>query len=322
MKNILFMLSFIFIAPAFAQHVGVEQVSPLSEQDVADIDSIDEEIGVGLSRPLEFEEDTELLSEQPAPPSSLTDNFAPPPSEANSEEGGSKTWLNSLKNIKSSGGSEESLEAMMEQSKKEDNKRSNASVFDISGLMLRMSVQQAESVMQNRGYKKVMARPEVPNFIKWRNEELCRAKGVIGYERLANCVLMMAKKDGHEYIEVENFVKYDTQEEIEVRFTSNFTGNKVYRISYKSMAPNITGNSQKAVYIRNIKIYDFWKKMSQKYGAPDDREKVIWGLGGNKPYMQASTGYLVLEDPMLRELDYTRMSREDQRYMNTNMYSF
>lgn len=45
-------------------------------------------------------------------------------------------------------------------------------------------------------------------------------------------------------------------------------------------------------------------------------------MGGNKPYLKAKTGFLLLEDPMLRELDYTRMSREDQRYMNTDLYSF
>ena len=55
---------------------------------------------------------------------------------------------------------------------------------------------------------------------------------------------------------------------------------------------------------------------------PDNKDEVTWGLGMNKPYMKASTGFLVLEDPMLRELDYTRMSREDQRFMNTDLYSF
>ena len=30
----------------------------------------------------------------------------------------------------------------------------------------------------------------------------------------------------------------------------------------------------------------------------------------------------MLEDPMLRELDYTRMSREDAKFMNTNLYNF
>ena len=242
-----------------------------------------------------------------------------------------KTWIGKItekaaKEISSSGdkgkSSDESMEQLMQSASQKKNKRSNASVFDISGVMLRMSKEQVERIMQNRGFQKVHEKYEIPNFIRWRNEEKCRNSGVVGYERLANCVAETAKKEGHRYTETLKFSKFDTKEHITVRFTSNFTRNKVYKITYKSMAQTITGNSAKAIYLRNIKIYDFWKRINQKYGAPDNKDEVIWGLGGSKPYMQASSGYLLLEDPMLRELDFTRMSREDQRYMNTDLYNF
>ncbi len=202
------------------------------------------------------------------------------------------------------------------------NRRSNASVFDISGVMLRMSLKQVETTMQNRGFRKIMQKYQIPNFIKWRNEEYCRNTGVVGYERIESCITQKAKKDNHQYVQTAKYAKYDTKEEIEVTFSSNFTDNKVIKIVYKSQAANIKGNSPKAVYLRNIKVYDFWKKINQKYGKPDDKDNVTWGMGGDKPFLKASTGYLKLEDPMLRELDYTRMSREDQRYMNTDLYSF
>lgn len=218
--------------------------------------------------------------------------------------------------------SDNNLETMIEKSKRR-NQRSNASVFDISGAMLRMSFQQIDDTLTRRGYRRSMQKLDIPNFIRWRNEDKCRAAGVVGYERLENCVIKIAQRDKNQYVETAGYAKYDTKENIVVKFTSNFTNNKAYKISYKSEAAiNITGNSQKAIYLRNIKVYDFWKKINQKYGNPDNRDDVIWGLGGNKPYLQASTGRLVLEDPMLRELDYTRMSREDQRFMNTDLYSF
>jgi hypothetical protein len=91
---------------------------------------------------------------------------------------------------------------------------------------------------------------------------------------------------------------------------------------YSSEAANIKGAGAKAEYLRNLKIYDFWKKVNQKYGAPDNKEQIIWGLGDNKPSLQAATGKLILFDPMLRELDFTRMSREDQKFMNTAYYTF
>lgn len=217
------------------------------------------------------------------------------------------------------------LESLVSDARKNNqtsNRRSNASVFDISGVMLRMSLKQVDRTMQNRGFRKVSQRYQIPNFIKWRNEEYCRNSGVVGYERVEACITQKAKKDNHQYVQTTKYIKYDTKEEMAVTFSSNFTDNKVIKIVYKSQAANITGNSPKAVYLRNIKIYDFWKKINQKYGKPDDKENVTWGMGGDKPFLKASTGYLKLEDPMLRELDYTRMSREDQRYMNTDLYSF
>lgn len=236
------------------------------------------------------------------------------------------TWINKIKTPITGGVSKSSepdlsLESMVQKAKKTKN-RSNASVFDISGAMLRMTFEQIDKILTQRGYKRSVQKLDIPNFIRWRNEDKCRSSGVVGYERLANCVIKIARQDKHEYIETAAYAKFDTKEDIEIRFTSNFTNNKAYKIVYKSEALNIGGNSPKMMYLRNIKIFDFWKKINQKYGAPDNKDDVMWGLGGNKPYMQAGTGRLILEDPMLRELDYTRMSREDQRFMNTNLYSF
>ena len=205
---------------------------------------------------------------------------------------------------------------------KDNNGKSNASVFDIAGVMLRMSLMQTERTLENRGFRKVNAKFQIPNFIKWRNEETCRNEGVVGYERLDACVIQKSKKGGYQYVQMLKYAKFDSKEEIEIYLTSNFTENKVYKIVYRSRIAAITGNSPKAVYIRNIKVYDFWKKINQKYGQPDNKTTVTWGLGGNNPYLKAATGYLVLEDPIFRELDYTRMSREDQRFINSDFYNF
>ena len=214
-----------------------------------------------------------------------------------------------------------SLEGLTKSSKKSG--RSNASVFDISGVMLRMSLEQAQSTLLKRGYKMVSQKFEIPNFIKWRYEEQCRNAGIVGYERLNNCVVKAAKASNHQYVESARFMKYDSQEEVNFWLTSNFTNNKVYKINYSTGITNVNrGSGQKIQYLRNIKTFEFWRRINQKYGTPDNKTEVLWGLGGNKPYMKASTGKLMLEDPMLRELDYTRMSREDAKFMNTNLYNF
>jgi hypothetical protein len=188
--------------------------------------------------------------------------------------------------------------------------------------MLRMSYAQAEAALTKRGYKKTMQKLDIPNFIRWRNEDRCRSQGVIGYERLNGCVVKLARENKYEYVAQAQFNKYETQETVQIFLTSTFTNNKIYKITYRTEAANNAGNSAKAQYLRNIKVYDFWKKINQKYGVPDDKESVIWSLGSNRPYLKADTGVLLLEDPMLRELDYARMSREDQRFMNTDLYTF
>ncbi len=215
------------------------------------------------------------------------------------------------------------IDNMMNISRKNaKNNRSNAAIFDIAGVMLRMNVSQAEDVLLTHGFKKINARYQVPNFIKWRNEEICRNSGIVGYERLQACVLKKAKKEGFEYVEYIKFAKFETKEEIEVYFTSNFTGNRVHKIYYTSNIVAINGNSPKATYLRNLKIYDFWKKINRKYGVPDDKNTVTWGLGGNKPYLTATTGKLELVDPMFIELDYDKMVQEDRRFVSSDFYNF
>ena len=98
-------------------------------------------------------------------------------------------------------GSGDSLESLVESARRPSagNSRSNASVFDISGVMLRMSLRQVDETMQNRGFRKIMQKYQIPNFIKWRNEEGCRHSGVVGYERLEACVVEKAKKAKQQY---------------------------------------------------------------------------------------------------------------------------
>ncbi len=277
------------------------------------------------------EESTDAL---PDITKSLTDTLKESATEEDKKSPIEGTWVekltasNPLSLLKSGDGNierqaESSLEELVKSARsKNEGGKSNASVFDISGIMLRMNLKQTERTLENRGFRKINAKFQIPNFIKWRNEEDCRNQGIVGYERIEACVIAKAKKDKHEYLQYLKYAKFDSKEEIEVYFTSNFTENKVYKIVYKSRIADINGNSQKAIYIRNIKVYDFWKKINQKYGQPDNKTTVTWGLGGDKPYLKASTGYLLLEDPMFREMDYTRMSREDKRFINSDFYNF
>lgn len=256
---------------------------------------------------------------------SLSQNLKKNASKSKKEEqkqseskGSSQSWVGSLFKGKDKS---DSVKKLMEESQNKP-RRSNAAVFNVAGVMLKMSYPQAEEQLLKRGYRKISQKMDIPNFIRWRNEEKCRNQGVVGYERLEGCVVKLAKANNTQYISQASFSKFDTKETVDIFLSSTFTNNKVYRVVYKTEASSFKGNSMKAIYLRNLKVYDFWKQISQKYGAPDNKDEVVWGLGGNKAYLKASTGYLRLEDPSLQQLDVNRMSREDQRYIHTDVYNF
>lgn len=202
------------------------------------------------------------------------------------------------------------------------NRKSNAANFDISGIKLRMSPNEAETIMNQQGYKKILERMEVPNFIKWRSEELCRQHGVIGFERLNACALTVARENGYQFVEYQVYNRYITKESIEIYYTSTFTDNLAHYIFYKSDVPFSDSKASKNVYLNNIKVFDFWRRIDLKYGKPDNETEVKWGLGGKKPYMKAGTGRLELSDPLLKDLDTARMLNEDTRFANTQYYTF
>ena len=117
------------------------------------------------------------------------------------------TWLsNAMENLATKGS--QVLSGNKNLPVKRQIKRSNASVFDICGVMLRMDLGQAVDALEKRGYKKTTVEMEIPNFIRWRYDEQCRLKGIVGYERSASCVNQLAKKNNHRYVQHILFNNY------------------------------------------------------------------------------------------------------------------
>lgn len=202
------------------------------------------------------------------------------------------------------------------------NRRSNAALFDISKVKLRMNPEEVEQTLKAQGYVRTSQEMRIPNFIRWRAEELCRIHSVIGFERLKACAREVAARNGFEYIAAETYNRQSTRETISVFYTSVFTNNLAHYIYYESNLPVSVSRASQYVYINNLKIYDFWRRIDLRYGKPDNTSEVKWGLGGKKPFLKASTGRLELSDPLLKELDSSRMLNEDARLSNTPYYSF
>ena len=238
-----------------------------------------------------------------------------------------ETWLESLIS-KGTGDLLKSQDKKAQQAEKKriakvlQKKRSNAAHFDVSGIRLRMPPEEVEKIMLENGYRRLVQEERIPNFIKWRSEELCRIHGIIGFERLNACSKEVARANGFNYIAKEVYSRESTRESIEVHYTSTFTDNLSHFISYSSHIPFSNSKASQNIYINNIKIYDFWRRIDLRYGQPDNITEVKWGLGGKKPYLKATTGHLELVDPLLQNLDVSRMLNEDSRLANTPYYTF
>ena len=238
----------------------------------------------------------------------------------------SETWLKSLLREGSKNFFKTEEEKEIEETKVLSEKllkqKTNAAFFDIAGIKLRMSPKEVENILKQQGYQKIMETLEVPNFIKWRSEEICRTSGIIGFERLKTCATKIAQENGYQYIHRQSYNRNSTRESIEILFTSTFTDNLSYKIFYKSNVTFSQSKSSQNIYLNNIKIYDFWRRISLKYGPPDNKTEVKWGKGGKKPYLKARMGELELMDPLLISLDTTRMFQADSRLSNTQYYNF
>ncbi len=319
MKKFIFIFSFLFVFSSYAQDGNL----PVMDEEDLNFDLKEDAFGNKVEIEVEPEKEPVKIDTRRSLSQNLKETV--PTEEIKSEVketvDSAQNWVKNL--FKGSKGQSESIQNLLNESQKKSKiKRSNAAVFDISGVMLQMSYKQAEEQLLKRGYRKTTQKMDIPNFIRWRNEETCRNQGVVGYERLENCVIRLAQKGNYQYISQASFNKFDTKETVNIFLSSTFTNNKVYKVLYRSEAANKTGNSTKAIYLQRLKIFDFWKKINQKYGVPDNKDEVTWGLGANKPYLQAATGILKLEDPVLQQLDVNRMSREDQRFIHSDIYTF
>ena len=106
--------------------------------------------------------------------------------EIDPDANANESWVKSLfkygKKVISN--SDEQLDLVNETESKEtetiiEQQKSNAAYFDISNVRLRMTPKEVEEILKKQGYRKISENLEIPNFIEWRSEELCRINGIV-----------------------------------------------------------------------------------------------------------------------------------------------
>ena len=173
--------------------------------------------------------------------------------------------------------------------------------FDIAGIMLGMSFDEAQMVARENGL--YVNRPKnsvVYSMHKdWRYnlDYECRQQKIYVPAQLEKCINSLARNRGVLYAAELHLVREITGETIDVYFTSNATDNVVWKIVYKNDANEEEGADEKFGNQRDKKIMAWWQNVLEKYGAPNaDSDK--WASSDNAydPLMTAYYGELELVD--------------------------
>ncbi|MDR1206853.1 MAG: hypothetical protein LBK26_00330 [Rickettsiales bacterium] len=200
--------------------------------------------------------------------------------------------------------------------------------MDIAGSMLGMAFSDIQSLFfKSRSLYAPRAKNSVIYSVPgvWKNnlDYECRQQKVIIPGELEKCINTLAKKRGLLYASELHLVRMSTGETIDVFFTSNATGNRVWKIVYKNDANEIEGDAEKFADQRDKKILSFWQGVLDKYGAPNSgNDKWISSDNSFDPTMTAFYGQLELTDLGRNAMDAAENAAAAQENFRAKPYAF
>ena len=224
-------------------------------------------------------------------------------------------------------GEEEEYEDYVEEGQEETitsnlNERVNA--FDISGVMLGMDYKKVREVLKERKYKLVDIEYKIPEYFSFNYDSICRSYEIFIPENLKACIKGLAKKDKMEYIYKVSFKKHDTNEDINVYFTSPITDNKVFKVEYTNDVNKKYGDAKNFQYQRDERRRAFWYFVLSKYGEPNV-EPNQWLLDVEEELptgLTAEYGKLTLENKKQQAFDILEANKEARRQFKYTDYTF
>jgi len=200
--------------------------------------------------------------------------------------------------------------------------------FDISGAMLGMTFAETEPLFfrQPTLYpprKKNSIIYSVPADWKSNLDYECRQKKVVIPDELEKCINTLAKTRGLLYAAEVHLERDSTGETIDLYFTSNATGNKIWKIDYQNDADVIEGDADKFADQRDKKILVFWNEVLAKYGEPNSgSDKWISSDNSFDPMMRAYYGKLELTDLGAFATDAATNAAASRENFHSKPYAF
>ena len=196
--------------------------------------------------------------------------------------------------------------------------------FDIAGVMLGFDIQRTKEVLRERRYRTGDVEYRIPKFFSYNYDSICREKSLLVPATLKACIEGLARKDKMRYVSRVKFSRADTDEGVEVFFTSPVTGGKAWKVVYTNDVNRKLGDAENFQYQRDERRRAFWYSLKIKYGEPNV-EPNQWLLDPDAEHpigMTAEFGRLVLENPQQNAFDILESQREAMRQFKYKEYSF
>ena len=204
----------------------------------------------------------------------------------------------------------------------------NVNDFDISGIMIGMTFESVRILFFREAAIYSPARRSsiiysIPKEWRFNLDYECRLQRVFAPAELEMCINTAARKRGFLYPSEMRLERPSTGEKINVYFTSNATGNVVWKIHYSNDVDLIPGDDPKFANQRDKKILAFWQMVLEKYGPPNSgNNRWVSSDNPSDPFMTALYGELILVDPAANSEDEIRNWEDSRDRFRSRPYSF
>jgi hypothetical protein len=196
--------------------------------------------------------------------------------------------------------------------------------FDVAGIMLGYDYAKVREVLKERRYRLSDIEYKVPEYFAFNYDSICREKRVFVPAVLKSCVEGMARKDKMRYVARVKYSRADTDEKVEVYFTSPVTDGKVWKVVYENDVNRKLGDAKNFQYQRDERRRAFWYSVNLKYGAPNvDPNQWLLDPSAEMPMgLTAEFGRLTLQNPQQSAFDVLESQRAAQLQFRYKDFSF
>lgn len=201
------------------------------------------------------------------------------------------------------------------------------SALQIAGIGFGMSPEDVEETLTEDGYVRKGIEYGIPSQRRMLYDQQCRERPVYGPVAIKQCVEDGAKADEVYYISSLTFRKAETNEHIQVLFTSWFQNNVSYKVYYENKGDNSLTFTEANLARKLRRKEAFFKMLDEAYGEPDDKDFKIWGdtrVAYLRAYMTGSNynAYLEMEDKLLGDTDRYEDMKDGEGLIYKHTFTF